>query len=353
MKKTLFLFTFLTIHLFSGANHSRIDEIKQTLSDTFHLDKQFYLNKELFTLQMKDYQSMVEDINPFISSAKIALTNKALKDSPLNNFSQEELDLFNSYQELISLAFRINDNAAIIHLTHPIKDKDEIPYHGMESHRGYFLQILDLERSLNAPILEDTLLLTEIIQIQNILKLFKNVNHLYYMSNQSDSNLSFCKKGHTFKEVEFYWNSIVPIAEEMLYKLETQWTDISNNRLTILRLLFDKNYCLLIPCPDPNLNFIDRVLPYLLKYYDFSYVANRFATIYENHEKWERNFAWIELHVKGYHLLKNTDQEKAQKLLKDAKKLAKTTLTPPLFSSKKKEWESAKAAAWALIDSCD
>jgi hypothetical protein len=95
------------------------------------------------------------------------------------------------------------------------------------------------------------------------------------------------------------------------------------------------------------------VLPYVVKYSNLDYVANRFSTVYVNHEKWEKKYAWIELHVKAYNLLKETNLEAAASYLKKAQELAKNTLNTPVFSSKKKEWEKAKAQALKLIESCE
>ncbi len=351
MKKFSLLICILSLNLFSVSNETRIMEIKEALADTFYIDQQFYLYKELFTIQANEYQSEREDITPFVKSAKIALTNTSLRDSVLAGFSEEELAIFDTYQNLIDLAYNLNYNCCDVHFTYSYLIKDKNTYLGMEEHKGYFLQILDLERNLNCPILQDILLITEIVQIQDILKVFKIRNTLYFMNNLSKETIYY-KDGVEFKEVAFYWNSLVPIAEEMLYKLDNEWSDIQYDKRKVLRLLFDKEYCLLIPCPDRNLNFIDRVLPYVVKYSNLDYVANRFSTVYVNHEEWEKKYAWIELHVKAYNFLKETNLEAAASYLKKAQELAKNTLNTPVFSSKKKEWEKAKAQALKLIESC-
>jgi hypothetical protein len=360
MKQILLFLSICTIGLFSGEHALRIAEIQEALSETTFLNKQFDLYKELFTLQWEEYRVHQPDISDFVKNAKTAGTFCTYKKSETNAasieeaflcFSEEERELFTSYMKLLHLAGDLNHTDLMSNIT--FSEKNDIPflYQSTDYHRPYFLEILDLERTINCPILKDLLLKYEIINMQDMLEYFWQKTTVYYIQGYTE-NHTFKNKGGVFLEVQFYWNSIVPIAEQLLHKLDNEWKDLEYDKRKVLNLLFAKKHSYLMPCPDPNLNFIDRVLPFVVKNSHLSLITSRFDTIYEHHEAWKKKYDWFKLHVQAYEILKSTDRAAAEKYLKEAEVLCRTSLNTPIFSNKKKEWQAARASALELLSSC-
>ena len=360
MKKIILFVSVCYINLFSGEHAFRIAEIQESLSENIFINKQFDLYKELFTLQLEEYRVHQPDISDFVKTAKNASTyctykkietSNAIMEEALLSFSEEELELFNSYMKLFKLAGQLNYTALMTNIT--FKDKDELAFawQSSENHRGYFLEILDLERTINCPILKDLLLKYEIINMQDMLEYFQMKTTSYLLRKLVSSNFTFKNKNVDFLEVHFYWNSIVPIAEQLLNKLDNEWKDLGYDKRKVLNLLFANKYSYLMPCPDPNLNFIDRVLPYVIKNSHLSLITSRFDTIYEHQEAWKKKYDWFRLHLQAFDILKDTDRAEAEKYLKEAEFLCRTSLNTPIFSNKKKEWEAARASALELLSS--
>lgn len=309
---------------------NRIEEIKRELARTTLLDKQFYLYKELFSLQFQGYRDSGGSVDFFIFKAQKAYKiEKDEKEAFVNSFGEKEKELFIIYDQIRELCVLMYEESTkqLASTTH-VSNVSE-PY------KPYLLQLLELEGSLDCHILGALLLSVEIMYS-------KQMMHLMLKDTISDN------------ERKYYWEVYVNEIYELLV-FEAKWYDSTSGAssalaATKLKLIFDPNAVKDFSYIEDAVDPVEQFFPFVVKYGDIEIMKGRFDEVNQKLPEWERNFQWVELHIKAADQLIPINPEKAQSYLEKAKELTKTTLWCYPFSPNRANWNEKRDEALRQLE---
>jgi hypothetical protein len=324
-------------------------EILEKLSRTRKTHTRFNLYKQLFALQVLSFCSKGGDKDSLASAIQIATTDRNKREDCINNFSEEEKEIFTSYDALINLANELSTNVLNRNNTfHLVITHDEETIQGAEPFKLYYLQILELEDFLHFYvhnpefwIRQQTADLTTIL-----LCLDKEISAMQLkkiINDTGDLTLDH-------KEYRFYWETILHLCREFLNHIDNRWKDSNYDRRKILNLIFGQRFTYLFQYSEAVKNPIDMFFPYILDHADLDLTRNRFDQISMKLDAWDQNYEWIVLHIKAAEYLLQTNSEKATAYYERAKELVNDTLWCYFFSPNQEQWNEKKEQALMVID---
>lgn len=343
----VFAFTDLN-YAFANSELKRA-ELLTILPQTQQTDTRFHLYKELFALQVQSYRANQGDVNSLGAAIRIATTDPNRRQKCIDKFNKEEKEIFTSYDAMLNLAEELATNALIrntrFHFTVPF---DVTAFQPAEPLQLYSLQILELEESLNIPIHGVEFMIRE--QTAALTGLFLSLKNEITAMVVKGVIKDQAELALESKELNFYWSTIVNLCYELLEQLDNRWTQSNYDRKKILYLVFSFQSTF-FPIPSLDVNPIHRFLPFILKHATLELAKNRFDQIYEKFSAWDRNFAWVALHIKVADDLLASDPKKAKTYLEKAKELAYGTLWCYSFSWDRAHWNQRQEEALKMIES--
>ena len=324
-------------------------EIIESLSQIQAPHIRFHLYKELIALQLQSYRAQGGNINALASAIRIATTDVNKRQEFIDGFNEEEKEVFISYDSMLNLANELSINVLSRNSSfHFINKFDVKAIQYTEPFQLYYLQILELEESLNFQVHGSEFMIREQVAALTgiLLCLDKEITAMQLKSVIRDTNDLTLEH----KELNFYWTTIASLCHELLERLDSRWSQCEYNRLKILNLIFGEQFTFFYPYLEKVKNPIDLFFPYILKHADLQLVRERFNQINDKLEPWDQNFEWVILHIKAADYLLSSDPEKAKAYFEKAKKLTDETLWCYFFSFNQEHWSEKKEQALRIIE---